>query len=133
MKLSVRETLKDKHPAFHKFSKSAVLVLKQGLSYTAFHPIIFVSLNSDCLRQCALNTCREPGPSGADALLWEPLCTAFGENSVSLCEALAMTSPQLATAITYPRGLQALTSSRLSVLDIIQVSDKLASEKMHAE
>ena len=54
MKLSVREALKDKHPESFKFPKSADLPMMQDLSYTAFHPNIFDSLESDCVRRCAL-------------------------------------------------------------------------------
>ena len=45
-----------------------------------------------------------------------------------LGEALAMTSRKLATAVTDPQGVQALTA-----FPAVQLSDQLALEKLHAE
>ena len=117
VKLFVCEALKDKHPASRKFSKSAVSPMTQELSDTAFHPFFFDSADFDCVRQCVLNTFGSAGPSGADALHWRRLCTAFGEKSNSLSEALSMKSRQLATAVTDPQRAQALNAFRLIGLD----------------
>ena len=50
MKLSPRDALKDKHPACRKFFELAFIPLAQDLSDTEFHPVMFESLNSDCIR-----------------------------------------------------------------------------------
>ena len=80
MKLSVCKAMKIKHPASLKLSKSAVLTMTRDLSETAFHPNIFGSLDSNCVRWCALNTFGSAGSSGADAFYLRRLCTAFGKN-----------------------------------------------------
>ena len=57
------------------------------------------------------------GPSGMDADGWRRMCTAFGDASEDLCNALACSARRIATSYINPAALEAFVACRLIPLD----------------
>ena len=84
---TVRAILKEKHPKSREPSPDVLLREVDGCEPGA-HPIIFESLDADCIRKAGLKVERGAGPSGLDADAWRRLCTSFKSASNDLCNAI---------------------------------------------
>ena len=113
---TVREILKEKHPDA-KPANSDILLRNSPDIPENLHYLIFEGISPDDIRQAALHTEGFAGPSGLDAMAWRRLCTAFGESSNGLCEALASFAKRISTSYVDPTGLASYTASRLIPLD----------------
>jgi hypothetical protein len=111
---TVRQVLKEKHPKPSEICVDAIVPPTE--SNTALH-IIFESINADEIRKSALKTEGSAGPSGADAMCWRRWCTAFGDSSNDLCQALSNVAKRLCTTYVNPKFITAYTACRLIPLD----------------
>ena len=81
------------------------------------NPVRFEGITGDIIRQSALHTRGAAGPSGADADQWKQMCTAFGDISSNLCNALAGVAKRLATDTINPKYIEVFLANRLIPLD----------------
>ncbi len=112
---TVKDILEEKHPDANPTHGEAILS-KSNVNVD-FHPILFENVNAEAIRAAALHTQGAAGPSGADAMIWRRLCTAFGGKSNDLCSALAACARRICTTYVDPTGLMAYTACRLIPLD----------------
>ncbi len=112
---TVKDILEEKHPDANPTHEETIL--SKSNASVNFHPILFESINTEAIRAAALHTQGAAGPSGADAMIWRRLCTAFGEKSNDLCSALAACARRICTTYVDPIGLMAYTACRLIPLD----------------
>ena len=111
---TVREILREKHPAASPLNEDAVM---DGEPLPQPHPVIFTALNRDVIRQAALRTHGAAGPSGMDAANWRKICTSFRSASDALCDALVTCARRIATKYVDPISLEAYVACRLVPLD----------------
>ena len=111
---TVRDVLEDKHPEAKPIHAETIATHSDESN---FHPIIFESITPEVIRKCALQTEGAAGPSGVDAMSWRRFCTAFGEKSNDLCDALARCAKRLCTSYVDPDGIAAYTACRLIPLN----------------
>ena len=112
---SVREVLKDKHPAPSPLFEDAVLPAEDQSPNV--HPIVFEKIDGTLIREMALKCTGTAGPSGLDASDWRHLCTGFHSHSSDLCNSLASVAQRIATEFLDPSGISALAACRLVPLD----------------
>ena len=112
---TVREVLKEKHPAATNVNRDYLLAETDGPP--APHPVMFDCLTGSSIKAAALRTFGGAGPSGVDAAGWRRLCCSFHKESKSLCEALAAVARRIATSYVDPKGISAFTACRLCPLD----------------
>ena len=74
---SVRDILKQKHPAGQPLQPSALTNTNSDRP----HPVIFEQINSPLIRSIALRAFGSAGPSGVNAASWRRLCTSFHKAS----------------------------------------------------
>ena len=110
---SVRDILKQKHPAGQPLQPSALTNTNSDRP----HPVIFEQINGPLIPSIALRTFGSAGPSGVDAASWRRLCTFFHKASGHLCESLALCAIRISTEYVDPSGLTAVVASRLVSLD----------------
>ena len=113
-KKTVRDVLEDKHPDPKTVHPESLV---GEVDDHSFHPAVFDNITAESIRTAALHTQGAAGPSGLDALRWRRLCTAFGQKSNDLCEALAAVARRISTTYIDPSTLQAYTSCCLIPLD----------------
>ena len=75
------------------------------------------SLDRTAIRRAALHAGGAAGPSGMDADRWRRMCTAFGDASEDLCDALACSARRITTSYINPAALEAFVACRLIPLD----------------
>ena len=112
---TVREVLREKHPAAMDASFDSLLAETEGPQ--APHPVMFACLTGTSIKAAALRTFGGAGPSGVDAAGWRRLCCSFHKASKSLCDALAAVARRIATVYVDPKGIAAFTACRLCPLD----------------
>ena len=78
---------------------------------------IFEAIDAALIKKVACQTQGSAGPSGLDAYAWKRTCTAFGNASNNLCQALAEVAKKLCTTSVDSQGLSALVACRLIPLD----------------
>lgn len=108
---TVREILKEKHPDSKPVSPEALVNHKISHISQDSHLLIFDDISPEDIRQAALHTEGNAGPSGLDAMAWRRLCTAFGECSNNLCSALALFTKRISMTYVDPVTLSAYTAS----------------------
>ena len=111
---TVREALKSKHPVGQPPNPEALI---PGPPPTPPHPVRFAGINRNFIRQAALHTHREAGPSGVGTDTWRHMCTSFSDASDQLCDGMAKCARRLATMFVDPISLEAYTACRLIPLD----------------
>ena len=106
--------LHSKHPSAEPASPASLL---QEQPPAQPHPVLFTSLDTTAIRRAVLHTGGAVGPSSMDADGWRRMCTAFGDTSEDLCDALACTAQRIATSYMNPAAFEAFIAGRLILLD----------------
>ena len=81
------------------------------------NPIIYSSLDADCVLGAALHTHGAAGISGLDAFAWRRLCSSFKSASRDLCHALAAVGRRICSSRIHPDNLSAFVACRLIPLN----------------
>ena len=111
---TVKDVLEEKHPDSQPAHPDTFFDTTEP---TDFHPAIFQNITSESIRSAALHTQGAAGPSGLDVHSWRRLCTAFGQKSNDLCNAIARVAQRISTTYVDPVTLQAYVNCRLIPLD----------------
>ena len=106
---TVRQILKNKHPAPARIDPEALLPEPPGES----HSVIFDRLDHNVVRTAALRCQGSAGPSGLDAACWRRLCTMYHGTSKALCMAIASMARRIATENINQQCLRPFTACRL--------------------
>ena len=117
---TVRDILKDKHPAASPIDLDAIQAPDQITDHQQSHPVLFDRITGDLIRVSALRTDRAAGPSGIDAAGWRRMCTSFQGASNLLCNAVATFTRWLDTSYIDPSTISAFTACRLILIDKCQ-------------
>ena len=112
---TVRDVLRDKHPAARELQAAALIATSDDPSLV--HPVYFERITGASIRAAAMRTQGAAGPSGMDAVGWRRICTAFHKESADLCEAIAAFTRRLCTHFVDPQSLRAFLACRLIPLD----------------
>ena len=112
---TVREVLKSKHPTSSPPTVDALI--PDSSPEPEFHPISFVNITGQRIRQIVLRCMGLAGQSGLDASAWQRLCTSFGRCSADLCSSIAALARRLCTDHVDPAGLSSSVACRLIALD----------------
>ena len=102
--------MKKKHPCGQVPPRD--ILLQTGESERV-HPIVFESLDANCIRQTALKVEGGAGPSGLNADAWRRLCMSFKSASDDLCHALAGFAKRLCMEELHESYLAAYIACRL--------------------
>ena len=101
--LTTRDVLRDKHPPGKPPCPDSLL----PDSCESINPIIYSSLDAECILRAALHTQGAAGLSGLDAFAWRRMCSSFKSASHDLCHALAGAGLRICTSNIHSDDLSA--------------------------